>query len=105
MNRKEHIESKSSVKRVAADQIKPASQIIFNDLRIVNAAWGWKLSWQEVGAGVPQGSILRPVGILFNLSMKDLVDVIKNCDLSTYDNDTQLSPLRQNQTNCRKWPI
>ena len=39
---------------------------------------------------MPQGSILRPVGILFNMSMHDLVNVIKNCDLSTYDNDTQI---------------
>ena len=43
---------------------------------------------QEVGAWVPQGSILGAV--LFNMFMNDLVYLIKNCNLSTYDDDTQI---------------
>jgi hypothetical protein len=45
-------------------------------------------TWQQIEAGVPQGSILGPLH--FNIFMNDLAYVVKNCDLSAYADDTQI---------------
>jgi retron-type reverse transcriptase len=46
-------------------------------------------SWENISAGIPQGSILGP--LLFNIFMNDLAYVIKHSKLSAYADDTQIS--------------
>ena len=45
-------------------------------------------TWMGVAAGVPQGSILRP--LLFNIFMNDLMYAIKDCRLIGYADDTKI---------------
>lgn len=44
-------------------------------------------NWNEISAGVPQGSVLGPV--IFNIFMNDLVYAVKQGTLSAYADDTQ----------------
>ena len=45
-------------------------------------------NWNEISAGVPQGSVLGP--LIFNISLKDLVYAVKQGTLSAYAYDTQI---------------
>ena len=46
-------------------------------------------SWENISAGIPQGSVLSP--LLFNVFMNNLAYVIKQSKLSGYADDTQIS--------------
>lgn len=45
-------------------------------------------NWNEVSAGVPQGSVLGP--LIFNIFLNDLVYAVKQGTLSAYAYDTQI---------------
>lgn len=46
------------------------------------------LNWNEISAGVPQGSVLGP--LIFNIFMNDLVYAVKQGTLLAYPDDTQI---------------
>ena len=46
------------------------------------------LSWSDVTRGIAQGSILGP--LIFNIFINDLFYVVKQCNLSSYADDTNI---------------
>ncbi len=46
-------------------------------------------SWENISAGIPQGSILGP--LIFNIFINDLAYIIKHSRLLAYADDTQIS--------------
>ena len=61
-----------------------------------------KSSWSDVIRGVPQGSILGPLLLLF-IIVNDLPEVVKECDLKQYADDTTLSCVSNSADDLQDW--
>ena len=55
-------------------------------------------SWEEVTSGIPQGSVLGPT--LFLLYINDLPNMVSNCEVKIFADDTKLYKEIRSQEDC-----